>query len=162
MNHKGYLGEIWMDEDARVFRGKVVNILDTVTFQGKTFDEVNEAFRDSVEDYLEFCESRGEDADRPFSGRIPLRVTPEVHRALSIAAKVHNVSLNAFVGSFLNQITQRARVKQPKKRVDQAGTESAKAAKVMPPLRTPAPPYRTAAGMKKNTGSGRPRAKSKH
>jgi len=83
MNHKGYIGELRVDLDAGVIRGKVVNTRDTITFQGKTVEEAREAFIDSVEDYLEFCASTGDPAEKPFSGRFVVRLRPEVHRGLS-------------------------------------------------------------------------------
>ena len=94
MNHKGYLGAASMDVEAKVFRGRVVNIADTVTFQGRTFDEVHQAFVDSVEDYLEFCASCDKPANPPFSGKLTLRLSPEVHQALRLATNVQCKSLH--------------------------------------------------------------------
>ncbi len=51
-----------------------------ITFEGATFAEVEQAFRDSIDDYLAFCAQRGEPPDRPYSGKIALRVSPETHR----------------------------------------------------------------------------------
>ena len=76
---KVYVGAVRLDDEAGVFRGKVVHVADTITFQGETVEDVRRAFRESVEDDLDFCASRGEDPDKPFSGRIPLRVAPDVH-----------------------------------------------------------------------------------
>lgn len=115
MKHKGYLGAVWMDDEARVFRGKVVDIADTVTFQGSSFEEVDRAFRDSVDDYLEFCASRDERPDKPFSGRIPVRVAPEVHRILSAAAQTTNQSLNALLAGELTKVARKARARMAAK-----------------------------------------------
>jgi predicted HicB family RNase H-like nuclease len=67
-NHRGYIGVLHVDHDASVLRGKVVNTRNTITFQGRTVAEATQAFRDSVEDYLEFCKSLGEPPEKPFSG----------------------------------------------------------------------------------------------
>jgi predicted HicB family RNase H-like nuclease len=67
-NHRGYIGALHADHNAGVLRGKVVNTRDTITFQGKTVAEATQAFRDSVDDYLEFCKSLGEHPEKPFSG----------------------------------------------------------------------------------------------
>ena len=107
MTYKGYLGDARIDVEAGVFRGKVANIADTVTFQGKTVEEVDRAFRESVDDYLEFRASRNEAPDKPFSGRIPLRVKPRVHRALSTAAKLNDQSLNAFIARRLTNFARK-------------------------------------------------------
>jgi hypothetical protein len=47
------------DEDARLFLGVVVGLRDVVPFSGRTADELAQAFRDSIDDYLAFCEERG-------------------------------------------------------------------------------------------------------
>jgi predicted HicB family RNase H-like nuclease len=106
--HRGYIGRAWADFEAGVFRGEVVNIRDTITFQGKDTEELAREFRESVEDYLEFCRSRGEEPNKPFSGRLPIRIKPEVHRSLSMAAKMRNQSLNKFVAGCLARAAKRA------------------------------------------------------
>ena len=55
MKYKGYQGYVVYDEEARIFHDEVIGLKDVVTFQGKSFDELEEAFRDSIDDYLEFC-----------------------------------------------------------------------------------------------------------
>jgi predicted HicB family RNase H-like nuclease len=71
MEYKGYLSRIEFDDEANIFHGEVINIRDVITFQGKSVDELRETFEDSVEDYLAFCAKRGEEPDKPFSGRLP-------------------------------------------------------------------------------------------
>ena len=68
LQHRGYTGQVEFDDEARLFHGEVIDLRDVVTFQGRSVEELEEAFRDSVDDYLEFCELRGEEPDRPFSG----------------------------------------------------------------------------------------------
>ena len=68
------------------------------------------AFRESVDDYLEFCASRNETPDKPFSGRIPLRVKPRVHRALSTAAKLSDQSFNAYISRRLTNFARKLEV----------------------------------------------------
>lgn len=68
LQYKGYTGHVEFDDEARPFHGEVLDLKDVVTFQGKSVEELEEAFRDSVNDYLEFCEGRGEEPDGPFSG----------------------------------------------------------------------------------------------
>ncbi len=75
------------DDDANHFHGEVINIRDVVTFQGKSVDELRKAFEASVEDYLAFCAQRGEAPDQPFSGRLTIRLSPEQHRRVLLAAE---------------------------------------------------------------------------
>jgi predicted HicB family RNase H-like nuclease len=95
LEYKGYLGTVEADDGA--FTGRVVGLRDVITFEGETYAEVEQAFRDSVDDYLAFCTERGEPPDRTFSGKIPLRVPPEVHRRAAVRAQAEGLSLNQWI-----------------------------------------------------------------
>jgi len=87
MEYKGYLGRAEFDDEANIFHGQVINIRDVITFQGKSVDELHQAFKDSVEDYLDFCAERGEEPEQPFSGRLTIQLSPEQHRQIIMAAE---------------------------------------------------------------------------
>lgn len=97
LTYKGYVGHIEFDDEAEIFHGEVINIRDVVTFQGSSVTEIKKAFKDSIDDYLDFCESRGEDPEKPYSGRLNLRLDPTLHRDVSIAAKKDKTSLNQWI-----------------------------------------------------------------
>lgn len=101
MKYKGYVGRVEFDDEAEIFHGEVVNTRDVITFQGESVGELKKAFHESVEDYLAFCEARGEEPDKPFSGRFMTRVPPELHQRISAAAIVAGKSLNAWVAEQL-------------------------------------------------------------
>ena len=103
MKYKGYVGVARIDTEAGVIRGSVVNTRDVITFQGKTVPEAEQAFRDSVDDYLEFCAERGEEPEKPFSGKFLVRTKPSIHRALAIQAAREGMSLNALVNKKLTK-----------------------------------------------------------
>jgi len=97
LNYKGYIGAVKFDEEAEIFHGEVLNIRDVITFQGSAVKSLKKAFKDSINDYLVFCEERGESPERPFSGRFNIRLDPELHREAYIAAKAAGMSLNTWV-----------------------------------------------------------------
>ena len=103
MEYKGYYGKVEYDEEANVLHGEVINIRDVVTFEGTTVDEVKQAFQDSVDDYLEFCAERGEDPNKPYSGKFVLRTDPELHKSIAVKAKVKGKSINALVNELLSK-----------------------------------------------------------
>lgn len=103
MKYKGYTAHVEYDDEAKIFHGEVLGIKDVVTFQGTTVIEIEQAFKDSVEDYLAFCKKRGELPDRPFSGKFNLRIPPDLHAKLSIAAQLHGESLNNYITKMLKQ-----------------------------------------------------------
>ncbi len=97
LEYKGYVGHVIYDDEAKVFHGDVVNIDHVVTFQGYHVDDLEPAFRESVDVYLEFCEKKGITPNKPFSGKLMLRTSPEIHRNATIAAKASGMSLNAWI-----------------------------------------------------------------
>ena len=97
MEHRGYRGVVSFDDEAGVLFGEVIGTRDMITFEGESVAEVQVAFRESVDGYLEFCEERGREPDKPFSGKIPLRISPELHRAATEAARARGKSLNAWL-----------------------------------------------------------------
>lgn len=56
MKYKGYTAQIEIDETAGILLGKVLDIKDTITFQGSTVKELEREFHNSVDDYLSWCE----------------------------------------------------------------------------------------------------------
>ena len=99
--YKGYTGRIEVDIEAGVLCGRVLDIKDIITFKGKTVEEARQAFQDSVDDYLKFCKELGEDPDKPFSGKLPFRTTPEHHRKIFIAATKAGKSINSWMEDVL-------------------------------------------------------------
>ena len=97
MEHKGYRAAVTFDDAIGVFHGEVVDTRDVIVFEGTSADQLRKEFEFSVDDYLKVCEERGRTPDKPFSGKIPLRVPPEVHRAATAAAKAQGKSLNAWI-----------------------------------------------------------------
>ena len=103
MKYKGYTGHVVYDDEAKIFHGEVLGIKDVITFQGTTVEELEQAFKDSVDDYLAFCKERGEKPEKPFSGKFNLRIPPDLHAKLSIAAKSKGESLNNFITKTLKR-----------------------------------------------------------
>jgi predicted HicB family RNase H-like nuclease len=95
LEYKGYFGTV--DADEGIFIGRVAGLRDVITFEGATFTEVEQAFRDSVDDYLAFCTERGEAPDRSHNGKILLRVSPEAHRRAALRAQAEGISLNQWI-----------------------------------------------------------------
>jgi predicted HicB family RNase H-like nuclease len=101
MEYKGYIGKVEIDEDAGLLHGEVINIRDVITFQGRTVEELQQALRESVDDYLEFCAQRGEDPEKPFSGKFVVRLPADLHRKAFVKAKLADKSLNNWVTDVL-------------------------------------------------------------
>ena len=106
MEYKNYIGNVEYDSDARIFHGEVINTKDVITFQGKNVDELERAFKESVDDYIMWCSEEDVNPEKPYSGKFNLRLSPELHREVAITAKKLNVSINKFVEKALEDEIQ--------------------------------------------------------
>lgn len=106
MEYQGYIARVEFDNEAGIFHGEVINLRDVITFQGSSVAELRQAFKDSVEDYLAFCAERGEEPEKPFSGKFSLRLDPELHRQITLRARRANKSLNLWINETLAQAVE--------------------------------------------------------
>ena len=97
LSYQGYSGSVKFDADEEIFHGEVSGLRDVVTFQGRSAREIKQAFRESIDDYLELCKETGRSPDKPFSGRLVVRMPPDLHRALHNLAAAEQVSLNRVI-----------------------------------------------------------------
>ncbi|BAY39971.1 HicB protein [Nostoc sp. NIES-2111] len=103
MRYKGYEAVVEFDDEAEIFHGEVINIRDVITFQADNVKDLKQAFHDSIDDYLEFCKERGEEPEKPFSGKLMLRINPELHKTIAVKAKKEGKSLNSWIEKCLCQ-----------------------------------------------------------
>jgi len=103
LKYMGYTGSVEFDDEAGLFHGEVIDTKDVITFQGTTVEEIQIAFRDSVDDYLEFCTERGEKPGKPFSGKFVLRIPPSIHHQIYVKAVKSGKSLNKWVQETLEE-----------------------------------------------------------
>ena len=103
MEYKGYQAVVQFDYEAGVFHGKVVDTRDVIFFEGTSVDQLIKEFHFSIDDYLAVCAERGREPSKPFSGRIPLKVSPKLHRAATAAAESEGKSLNSWVAEAIER-----------------------------------------------------------
>ena len=97
LNHKGYTGYVVYDDEAHIFHGEVAGIKAVITFQGTTVEEIETAFKDSVDDYLDWCKKRGKEPEKVHSGKINLRMPPEIYIKISVEAAQRGMSMNSYI-----------------------------------------------------------------
>ena len=85
-----------------VLRG-LTRLRDIVGFHADDVAGLRVAFEEAVDDYIETCAKVGKTPEKPASGRLMLRVAPEVHSDALIAAQASGVSLNQWAGKVLQQ-----------------------------------------------------------
>ena len=101
--YKGYSPRIWFEADDHCFHGVVEGIRDVVHFSGRSADELVRAFADSVDDYLAMCAEDGVAPDKPFSGKLPFRTSPNTHRMITQAAAARARSINQWMDEVLER-----------------------------------------------------------
>jgi predicted HicB family RNase H-like nuclease len=106
MTYKGYSAYVDFDDEAEIFHGEVLDTKDVITFQGSSVAELRKAFKDSIDDYLAFCKKRGEEPDKPFSGKFILRIPKELHRNIYIKSIKSGQSINNFITDQLSSIVK--------------------------------------------------------
>lgn len=106
MRYKGYTARIEYDDEDGIFFGRIAGIRDGVGFHADNVAELRRAFREAVDDYLETCAKLGQQPQKPYSGRMMFRVSPEVHRKAALAAEVSGKSLNQWAEEVFDQATK--------------------------------------------------------
>lgn len=101
MTFNGYAARVEYDHEDRIFTGRIAGIDDIVVFHGSTVDELETAFQEMVNHYIEVSERTGKPAKKPFSGNLMLRIPPETHASVAIAAEVSGKSINQWASEIL-------------------------------------------------------------
>ena len=102
-NYKGYTARIEFSENDGVVWGKVLGLppSTSISFEGETVAQLTQDFHNAVDFYMTDCAKNGKEALKPVSGKMMLRVAPEVHSAALIAAQASGVSLNQWAAGVL-------------------------------------------------------------
>ena len=103
MSHKGYTARVEFDERDNVFVGRVLGIRTMISFHGETVAELRHEFEAALDDYVADCKQQGLKPEKPASGKLLLRVPPEVHGAALVAAQAAGKSLNQWATELLQE-----------------------------------------------------------
>ena len=95
MTFQGYVALIEYSDEDQCFVGHITGIHDIVGFHGESVAELRTAFEEAVDDYLEACEKLSRAPQKPYSGKLMLRIPPEVHAAVAVAAEAFAKAVHA-------------------------------------------------------------------
>ncbi len=101
--YRGYAARIEFRLEDESFIGHIAGIKDVVGFHGETVTELKTAFEEAVDDYLDACERVGKSPQKPYSGKLMLRIPPEIHAAVATAAELSGKSINQWASEALNR-----------------------------------------------------------
>jgi predicted HicB family RNase H-like nuclease len=106
MTFKGYTARVEIDGRNNTLVGHLLGVRDVVGFHADDVAGLRVAFEEAVTDYLQTCAQIGKPPEKPASGKLMLRVAPEIHNAALIAAKASGQSLNQWAANALEQAAQ--------------------------------------------------------
>jgi len=98
LHYKGYTGSVEYDEQGNCFCGKLLGLHnDCILYEGESAALLKKDFEDAVDDYLETCKAMGKEPEKPYSGRIVLRMKSSLHGLAAEKAEEQGISLNEFI-----------------------------------------------------------------
>lgn len=101
LTYKGYTASVGFDERDNIFVGRVLGVRDIIGFHGETVAELRADFEAAIDFMLQDCQARGIAPEKPASGKLMLRIPPEVHGAALVAAQAAGTSLNQWAAKVL-------------------------------------------------------------
>lgn len=104
MKYKGYIGHVEYDNEAKILHGEVIGLKDMITFQATDVNGLEKAFKDSVDEYLNWCKEKKEKPEKTYSGMFNLRINPELHAKLALQAERLKISLNTYIEETLSHV----------------------------------------------------------
>lgn len=103
MEYKGYRASVDYDAEDNIFVGEVFGITDSLNFHGTSVIELNEMFKQCIDNYLDLCEKIGKNPDKEFKGTFNVRIPPEMHKKAALEAAKQKITLNQYVMNAINQ-----------------------------------------------------------
>ena len=98
LKYKGYTGSIEYDDVDNSFVGSVLGLRrDGIIFEGTTVSELQKDFEESIDEYLISCASRNVEPEKPYSGKLVLRLPNDLHGEAAMKAADLGISLNEFI-----------------------------------------------------------------
>lgn len=104
MKYKGYSGSVEYSSEDGCLCGKVQGLRKTtITYEGSSIDEIRKDFEESIDCYLESCAERNVSPEKPYSGKLLLRMPSELHGEVADAAATSGCTINEFINKVLRQ-----------------------------------------------------------
>ena len=106
LSYKGFTARVEFDSDDNIFFGRVLGVRDIIGFHGKTVAELATDFHNAINHYLDICQQRGEKPQKTYSGKLTLRISPDIHAGIATAADHTGKSINKWVSETLEHAIQ--------------------------------------------------------
>lgn len=107
IDYEGYTARVEMDLENDRLIGRVMGIRDAIVFHSDSVPGLRDEMKVSVDDYLDFCQERGVDPAKPYSGRFSIRMSPDTHRQVEIVAAADGASMNQWINEAITTHLER-------------------------------------------------------
>ena len=104
MTYKDYAARVEYSEEDQCFVGHIAGIRDCIGFHSESVAGLKKAFEEAVEDYLETCAAVGKAPQKSYSGKLTLRLSPELHASVAQAAQLGGQSINQWISGALSRV----------------------------------------------------------
>ena len=103
MSINGYIAVITYDSDIDLFRGEFIGLNGGADFYASDVKNLRLEGELSLTAFLDACKEEGIEPRKQFSGKLNLRIDPDLHEAATVSASSSNRSLNQFINDSLRQ-----------------------------------------------------------
>ena len=109
IEYKGYTAVVEFDESVGRLHGRTVNsgAYPIATFEATDVEGISSEFHKSVDEYLASCEEDGVEPRKPFSGKLNVRLGPDLHQRVAHSAAESGISLNSWIMQALEKSVSR-------------------------------------------------------
>ena len=103
IEYSGYIGTIEYSQEDKCFFGKIDMINDLVTFEAQNATELEENFKNVVDEYILTCKELNREPQKVFKGVFNVRTGSELHKLAVLNATKIGVSLNTYIKNLIEK-----------------------------------------------------------
>jgi predicted HicB family RNase H-like nuclease len=104
LEYKGYKGSVEYSKEDDCLFGKVQGMSKAlILYEGQTLDELRKDFEAGVDSYLEGCKADGVEPAKPYSGRLNLRMSSELHSRVASFVSATGTTINEFINKAIRE-----------------------------------------------------------
>jgi len=100
LEYKGYKGSVEYSKEDNCLFGKVQGLSkELISYEGQTLDELRKDFEEGVDSYLEYCKVEGLVPAKPYSGKLNLRMSSDLHSRVAAIVAETGTTINDFINN---------------------------------------------------------------
>jgi len=104
LHHKGYHGSVEYSAEDQCLYGKILGLKNSlILYEGNSLDELKEDFKTGVENYLDRCQKKGIEPEKPYNEMLSIYIPSEIHIKMAMYAENHGTSIDAFVRDLIEK-----------------------------------------------------------